>query len=413
MRRESLIQALDLDPRSGNYLVVREVKSGLSYVYSCAKLQVEGWSVALEGYEAKVFVDFTRVYDFDGSYARLYEMLDSKGIQDLDSALEEASRPELYHSLTETLQSLNDFVAVLRNKDADRMDRIETEIQRTGEVAEKFFSRLAQAMAAEEAPEPALDAAILCRAKLESGMAFVAESSFKMTSGIARIFESDRALRALLYYCFVLAIAEVQDSDNHANHAEELRFVLDKFLLRKKMTEALDDGSKNSAFALDRIDKAALCSVLFAFATRPSVPEAPPQIVSDRAKVKNAGRVDGAKSVKNAETAKDAGDVKFLTNRSLELLQWARIDPEARAALGINTWEGVEYFNQEKLEALLELVPLLVLIERHLAQGQESSKAAPISGPAIDAVSAMCDTIKALEERSGFRIEQLIELLMG
>jgi len=434
LRRESLIHALDLDPRSGNYLVVQEVKSGLSYVYSCAKLQSDGWPVALEGYEAKVFVDFVRVHDFDGSYARLYEMLDSKGIPDLDSALEEASRPELYRSLMDTLSSLSGFVAVLRNKDGDRMDRIQAEIHRTAEVAEKFFSRLAQAMAAGDAPEPSIDAATQCGAKLEAGMAFVAEASFKMTSPIARVLKSDRALCALLYYCFVLATAEVEDS---GNRTEELRFLLDKFLLRKKMTEALCDGSKDSPLALDRIDKAALCSILFAFATRPAVLEEPPQIVSDRTQLKPSASGHNAEDQhnKNAETPSlqgaqtEAAHGQDIVERSVELLRWARVDAEARSALGINAWEGVEYFNQEKLEATLELAPLLSLVERYVAQNPEQQKPQKPQEPQserqlserqleafykpdIAAICTMCDTIKALEEPSGFKIEQLIDLLV-
>jgi len=105
------------------------------------------------------------------------------------------------------------------------------------------------------------------------------------------------------------------------------------------------------------------------------------------------------------------------------------VDAEARSALGINAWEGVEYFNQEKLEATLELAPLLSLVERYVAQNPEQQKPQEPQEPQserqlserqleafykpdIAAICTMCDTIKALEEPSGFKIEQLIDLLV-
>lgn len=459
MRRESLIQALDLDPREGNYLVVREARTGLSYVFSCATLQSEGWAVTLEGYEAKVFVDFTRVRDFDGSYARLCEELDGRGIADLDSAIEEASKPELYHALSETLGHLATFAALLQGRNAAQADR---EIAAAGEASERFFSRLAQTIDAEGGPQPAIDAAAAGGATLERGLSFVAaivrhtENEARgsgprgaLTPGaeelLGKIVKSDRALKALLYYCFIHAVAGMQRS---GNQTEELRYILDKFLLRKKMLEslrlcrardvkppaapALESPEKEEpVLSLDRIDDNALCSIIFAFATRPMgtvvPPDANPSSSSpSRCRDKHA----------RAETEAVENNAAAIRERSVDLLRWTATDAEAQAALGINTWEGVEYFNKEKMEAMLELVPSFAMIEKHLEHASAGGnagtrpseqkliapaahKAREVEGSRLQelvdeedlAVFAMCDTIRELEEPGEFRMDRLISLV--
>ncbi|MCE5256043.1 MAG: hypothetical protein LLF89_04270, partial [Spirochaetaceae bacterium] len=419
LHRETLVQALDLDAGPGNFLVVREMKTGLWHVYSCAEFQTDGWAVQLEGYEAKVFVDFMRVHDFDGSYGKLHAAFGGKGIADLDSALEEASKPELYHALSETLGSLLGFSALSESKDTAQ-EQILKAIAATGEVSERFFSWLAQTIDAEGGPQPAIGAVTMSRTTLEHGMAFVAglkakafqvngagepkpakDQTDEAIESFKKVARSDRGLKALLYHCFIYAVAQMQ---GFGNPTEELRYILDKFLLRKKMLESLGrarpEGTREGEscqeipeLALDRIDDNSLCSIIFAFATRPMRSIEPP----------------GSRYSSGRQT----GD------RAIDLLRWADTDVESRSALGINNWEGVEYFSQEKMEAMLELVPVFAATEKYLdLAGQtrlDTAQESIIREKVLDdetyAVFAVCGAIRSMEESSGFRMDKLISLL--
>ncbi|MFZ2780877.1 MAG: alpha-amylase family glycosyl hydrolase [Rectinemataceae bacterium] len=328
LQSRSLIQALDLDPSPGSFAIALEQRSGLRFVFRCSDLRNQGWHAQLEGYQCLVFLDFDRVQDEDGRYERLCVALGGSGIADLDSGLEEASRPELYHAMAETLKALGDCVPALELDEA----ALETRIEAAGEEGETLFARIALALSEEGGPGPGIGDAAAARTIFDSALHDIAEAS-----KTAAIPASPRAVGAALAYALILALGRLC---RKGNPAEELRFVLAKFLVSAKVATFL--ASIPDAHS---IGGQAWGSIVIAFATRP--------------------------------------ERDFATGtlgRAQELLLWADSDPEAAIALGINRWQGRTFFNKEKMEALLAAAPLFARLEA--ASGTKTVSEAKIASQA-------------------------------
>ena len=414
IRTKTLIQALELDPGPGNFLAAFELKSGLWYIHRCSDLNVEGWHASLEGYQTLLFTEFSRVHDTDGSLERLMISLKGRGIADLDDGLEEASRPELYHSLGTTILAIRECARVLSGK---REDEVAIAAGRAGEQAELFFSRLAQAIAEDGGSSPGIAAVSKGRTVIEEGVAMLAALRFKSGENapvetdklraIAQfqsVMNSERGLHALLHYIFIVGLSRMNAG---ANQSEELRYILEKFLVKKKLQaessaspirheEIAGTDSDAVETSLARIDDAAAYSLAFAFATRPRNSTVRPQAASP-----------GNRILPPA----------LPRERAVELIRWAGSDHEARAALGINSWEGIDYFNKEKFEALLELWPCFALLEEALfsldsaGDHREPGSAARLMSASASQVFEMRDIALRAEKQSQFKVSDLISAI--
>ncbi len=418
LRTKSIVRALALDTGPDNFVAAFEIRSSLWHIYRCSDLETQGWHVDLEGYQTLIFSEFNRVHDMDGRYERLWISLKGKGIADLDDALEEAAQPELYHTLAKAIASIDDckMALILGGNIAEAADG-------AGIDAGAYFSRIAQAIAEDGGPGPGITAVSRGRAVIETGIAILntmLHTAFVNTIKDSRrlsalsyfraLLESERALGAFLHYIFIAGLSCVNAG---ANETEELRYILEKFLVKKKLiqaamladtessakkalTEKGDETANAPKIALDRIDGKALCSLMFAFATR--------------------SRDTSSRSSKLPVEKHSP----FLTSpraRASELMRWASRDHEAREALGINAWEGKDYYNKEKFDALLELWPCFALLENALARIDPRAKPSASEIMAILAEAAdiqafeVCDIAHQAEERSCFRVADLITII--
>ena len=423
MRTKTLIQALGLDPAPDNFLAAFELKSRLWYIHRCSDLNVDGWRVDLEGYQTLLFTEFSRVHDRDGSFERLMVSLKGKGIADLDEGLEEASRPELYHALGTTIAAIGECA---RTFSENREDEAASATGLAVEQAELFFSRLAQAIAEDGGPGPGIATVSRGRAAIEEGIAMLAALRFKggeeapiepdrlrAVLQFRSVMNSRRGLHALLHYIFIFGLSRM---NAEANQSEELRYILEKFLVKRKLQAESSAspirreetaGSELGAAEgkLGRIGDADAYRLAFAFATRP------------RGLSGRASATDQATPILSPLSPGE---------RTAELIRWAEDDHEAREALGINSWEGVVYFNKEKFEALLELWPCFALLEQALlsldAAGgggglgpagsrREADPAGSFLGVGSAQVFEMRDIALRAEERSQFKVSGLISAI--
>jgi len=234
--------------------------------------------------------------------------------------------------------------------------------------------------------------------------------SLSALSSFRTLLESKRALGAFLHYIFIAGLSCVNAG---ANETEELRYILEKFLVKKKLIQATmladaessakialtgegNETTNASKTALDRIDGKALCSLMFAFATR--------------------SRDTSSRSPK-LPAEKHSPSQTSPRARASELVRWASHDHEAREALGINTWEGKDYYNKEKFDALLELWPCFALLENALARiaSREKPSTSEIMAILTEAADIqafeVCDIAHKAEERSCFRVADLIAII--
>ena len=382
LRRKSLVQALGLDPGPRNYLAAREQRSGLWYLQRCSDLGGFGWRVELQGYQSMVFSEFARIYDLDGVYEKLWSSLMGRGIPNLDEAVEEASRPDLYRALDSCTASLRRCGETLLGLESSvESETLSPLVERMGDDAEHFFSRLALAITEDGGNEPGIEAPARGRSVIEKGIRLLAavlslkhpEDSFTqeealLLSRLKALVRSPSALRACLDFIFIEGLSRVNQG---ANKTEELRYILEKFLIRKKLLypgfpdhQHSDAPAKEAGFepehfqaaraveVLGRLDTPALHSIVFAFATRPRDTSFKPRLHKGE---------EEPRQHKSAQA------------RAAELVRWAGSDHEGRLAVGVNRWEERDYFNKERFEALLELWPCFALIEAVLERSDSSA----------------------------------------
>ena len=400
LRTKSIAQALGLDPGPGNYLAARELRSELWHLFRCSDLESQGWHVELEGYQTLVFAELSRVHDMGGNYERLWTTLRGKGIADLDDALEEASRPELYHALEKAIGALRTFAKKLSE------DGLDTEaVAHAGQNSEAYFSKLALAIDEDGGPGPGLAAVLKGRAVIESGLSiidaivrYLPESglesllSSETLSRLAAALGSKKGIFTFLNYILIAALSKMNPG---ANQSEELRYLLEKFLVKKKLLRAAEESETEFSpeaapasaagttapaatappSAIDALDPKTLCSIAFAFASRP----------------RDSGWLQGGTSGPAFSLSAKA--------RAAELVRWAIADHEARAALGINIWDDVEYFNRERFDALLTLWPCFALLEGEFAR----------MGPA--AKRSETDTLKSLADSPDVRAFEVSDIV--
>jgi len=86
--RKDLAAGLGLTPKDNYYTIFRDHAAGLEYIRGSKELFEKGLYVELKAFKKSVFLDFREVEDTPrGIYSRLAEMLEGKGVPDIDDTL--------------------------------------------------------------------------------------------------------------------------------------------------------------------------------------------------------------------------------------------------------------------------------------------------------------------------------------
>jgi glycosidase len=120
---DSLSEALSIHGENHYFTLLREQRSGLWYVRSSKEICERGMFVALNGYEAQVFLDIHEVEDTVlGRWARLNHELNGRGVLDPEAAIQDIFLGELYYRFTVLLrvELVNDLKKALTGGAAER-----------------------------------------------------------------------------------------------------------------------------------------------------------------------------------------------------------------------------------------------------------------------------------------------------
>ncbi|MCQ2249257.1 MAG: alpha-amylase family glycosyl hydrolase [Treponema sp.] len=120
MMTRSLGEGLNLSYGYNHYVILREHKSGMWYVRKSDDIINSGMFVMLNGFEAQVYTDVREVVDgSEGKYAKLCELLNGRGTEDLESAWLEYRYKELYRAVEAFLKPelLNQLALCLTKKE--------------------------------------------------------------------------------------------------------------------------------------------------------------------------------------------------------------------------------------------------------------------------------------------------------
>ena len=335
--RRSLADGLGLPNDPAAFVAFRDARSGLEYLRSCRDLWEGGLGLTLEAYGGHVFWEFREVWDgVAGQWARLAARLAGSGVPSIDDALRELQLEPVH--------------APLRGVFADGAARAVLDGDATPAQVDDLERRFAAFLAAVADATAVTGDPAAVAAEARAGLTRTLAEP-RLTDGLDR---RDRA--ALLVW---LAFSRMGKLAPGADAPATSRAWYDELRLPGALAAGLHEAGLDEADGWAVTD---LVRVLLAL-PRPSGLRGP---------------------------ARDA-DARLIEG-------WLAIDP-VRTAIGLNTWQGVEYVDRARFESTLRWAVRLDAIE--------APAAAPKRRPGPDLVTRLSETA----EVAGYRVDRLLEAL--
>jgi glycosidase len=98
--RRSLAEGLGLPDDPGMFVSFRDARTGLAYLRSCHDLREHGWWLSLDAYQGHVFWEFQELPDGStGQWRKLAERLGGRGVASLEEALRELQLEPVHRPL--------------------------------------------------------------------------------------------------------------------------------------------------------------------------------------------------------------------------------------------------------------------------------------------------------------------------
>ena len=299
--RRSIAEGLGLPNDPLAFVAFRDARTGLEYLRSCRELWERGLHLSLEAYGGHVFWEFRELWDgMAGQWSGLAARLGGRGVLSLDDAFRELQLEPVHRPLLAIFADGAPRAVVDGTAQPARMDDLERRFA-------AFLTAVADATGVHGAVEP-----VAADARARVTFAF---------GDPARLDGSDRRDRAALLVWS--ALARMGALAPGPDVAATSRAWYDELRLPGALAAGLRDIGYDEADAWAVTD---LVRVLLAL-PRPSMLRGP-------VKTADARLVDA----------------------------WLARDP-VRTAIGLHTWEGVEYVDRARFETMLRWAVRLDAIE--------------------------------------------------
>jgi hypothetical protein len=373
-RKDSLAEALLLrdDPR--RFVLLREMKRGEWFIRSSKELFERGLFVSLSGYETQVYLDIYEVEDGDFStWARLHAELNGAAMKDPKEALEDMLLDEIFGPFCDLFrpERVEDVRKVISGEaeapSGETLEAVERFIKAAKELRkEAAYDPFAGSKVSAGAVEPAVAvkewektlkayaAAFKAAEKLAEGSGFALEFREQLVNGLR--------FNAFIYGYTVFGLCAEVVGKNAAGAEAVILFEFWHF--DRKMRECFESLGIDGGAAYRFIETAKSF-------TRRIVP---------------------GKSGPQAEWVKKASGP--LT--ALSIVQNIHDAEDFRRLLGVNEWEGVDWFKKEAFEETLFYAAVI-----------------GVAYAGTEAVAALVKELSDAELKSGYKLPALIEALGG
>ncbi len=336
--RRSLAEGLGLPNEAGAFVIFRDSRTGLESLRSCRELWEHGLHLSLDAYSSYVFWEFREVRDGSaGQWERLAGRLAGAAVPSLDEAMREFQL-EPVHTPFRAIFAEGLVRAVL---DGEATSPQLSELERRYGV---FLAALAEATGVSG------DAAALAtttRGRTE-----------RVFAGSAAGETDDRKDRAALLAW--LALSRVGELAPAADIAATSRAWYDELRLPGPLAAGLREAG------LDEAEAWAVADLVRVLLTLP-------------------------------RSSAMKGPARTSDGRLVD--QWLARDV-VRKAIGLNTWQGVEYLDRDAFEAMLRWAARLDAID---AGAAGAGRAGPSSARRPDLVSRL----SAAADSAGYRVDRL------
>ena len=370
--RRSLAEGLGLPNEPGAFVAFRDARTGLEYIRSCRQIWEQGLAVSLDAYGVSVFWEFREVWDgVAGQWHRLATRLDGAGVSSLDEALR-GLQLEPIHAPFRAIFADGLTVAVMDGvATLDQLDALEQRYL-------AFLAAVAAGTGVDGDPAP-IAAEIRTRTERAFvGMAVSAEDAGFLAAAAAAAETADAP---------DLDPAEAAKVDHGLDRRDRATLLAWLALSR---TGTLARGADIGATSLAWYDELRVPGALVAGLHDTGFGEGEAWAITDQVRVLLALPRPSAMR----------GPAKQMPARLLEA--WLQIEP-IRVALGVNTWEDVEYLDGYRFNELLDWALRLDAID---ATG-------PRATAIVAASSRVVARLAAAAEAVGYRTDRLRERLAG
>jgi glycosidase len=371
-RQDGVAQALLLHDDTHYFTLLREMRRGQWFIRSSKDLFERGLFVHLSGYEAQVYLDIYEVEDGDFStWARLHSKLNGAGMRDPKEALEDMLLDEIFGPFC-------DLFRVERIEDARKVFSGESEAPdaETVRALERFLAS-AKEFRKDAANDPfagdkqinaAVDVKTVVKdwektlssyaASFKAAAALAGENSF--AGGLRSGLVNGLQLNAFVYGYSVLGLCSSIVGKN-ANGAETVT-LFEFWHFDRKMRECFE------ALGIDGAAAYRFIEIAKAFTRR----------------------------LVYGNTGTKAVWSKSGVTTALSILQNIRNSEDFRRLLGVNEWEGVDWFNKEAFEEALFYTAVIAAAYTD-----------------IDTISAFVTKLSEAELKSAYKLPELIKALGG
>jgi len=391
MRSRSISEGLNLTAEDDKYLIFREHRSNLWYIRKSSEICEKGMYVALNGFEYQVLLDVHQVSDFaDHRYKILCETLNGKGCEDIEIAWQEIIYKDLYAALNvfaeKSLKPLAKAFGLEYKKPDAQAESKETET--------KASKTKAKAKKSAEKPATVSDKelkAIFADAE-ESAIDFFTEA--KKFAGETKTLTAEKQFA--LFESRVKVLAKVHNE-------KAVKLPKDVTASLAKCKEAVS-FAKIMETAVPNIELALLSWALTAdfaetgLAANWAFGRKLSQFLKAEQIVENEDRYTFIKLFILASVSSTTGLEKDSKKLALNIVELLVNSNNAGGLSGANTFDNIRWFNKEVIEASLNQIVLLMLLDAKAAQ--------------VPAILALYKTLQTAKLKAAYKCELLLKQFM-
>ena len=361
MRSRSISEGLNLTAEDDKYLIFREHRSNLWYIRKSSEICEKGMYVSLNGFEYQVLLDVHQVTDFaDHRYKILCETLAGKGCEDIEVAWQEIIYKDLYAALNIFAENALKPLAM-----AFGLEYKQPEPQPAAEEAASKAKKTAKAKKAEE-PKPVVVSekelkAIFEECKEDALKFFEEAKKFAKDYLTDEIKLLDSEKEFALFESRVKTLTKIHN-EKEVKLPKDLNASLGK--CKDTVSYAKLMTLTNSQSELTLLGWAMTADLAqTGFAEKWAFGRKLSQFLKAENIVQNEDRYSFIKLFILASVSDSTGLEKDSKKAALKICELLVNSSNAGALSGANSFDGIKWFNKEVIEASLNQITLLMLLD--------------------------------------------------
>nr|HPO01743.1 alpha-amylase family glycosyl hydrolase [Treponemataceae bacterium] len=350
--QKTLAEGLGLQVKRDRFCIMQEQRSGLWYLRTTEEIASAGLYASLQGFQTQVFVNMHEIDDNEwGHYRALYDSLGGKGVRDIQMGIKNIFLKDLYDALqrvfsTENIDSIKNLFSTAKSEGIPK-ELKEVLAETWKKPAQNFYRVAADFLKTRAETAPIVEGNKIA-------------DSIEITKTAGKFLDSIEALATIH--------AEISENKNEAFPPKRI----------------FDGGIR----ALD-LAAAALCAGLRHLTIPPGNGTALADIVDLWSLDRKIADIFTDAGIGDGKTEEVLGIMKKTalifnerkTGKKMGCKDYAALvfaHPEAGALAGVHEWDGIQWFNKERAESIIDLIASLALIGTIRDQDSKPLKTAEV-----------------------------------